>query len=657
MERVSARRWLRPALPACLFVQAGIAMAQAIPALDFARHPQVYEVSLAPDGRHVAMTQPTPDGLETELLVVATDGGQTRKLRFGKLNHVADVVWTDDDRIVLARARNQPLQPRPYSLGQLFSTNMAGDDQEILFGYFRDIRIATARRKDEGSASLVKVLDREPGKALIAFRCWNCGEKPDTAIYKVDSASGERREVERIGEPAGLVFDNSGRARIRVTWDDADEPVLAYRPAPQAEWTPMPKAIAGYDIDFARFAEDDNTVYAAVSDAGEASRMFRIDLAKGTRTALPHLAGVSPSYYELAGRNGIPFAVVYDESEPSVQYLEPQSEFAQLHAGLMRSFPGQLVGFEGFSRDDNIVLFKVWSDRNPGAWYLYDRTTKSAKLIVEARPWLKAAKLAPTRPIAFDSSDGTRIHGLYTAAGDSRRPLIVMPHGGPYNVHDAWGYDSDAQFFASRGYGVLQVNFRGSGGRGANFVKQGYREWGGRMQDDIAAGVRHLIASGAADPERICTFGASYGGYAALMQPIRFPELYRCAIGYVGVYDLATMKSEGDINDTASGRRYLDRVLGTDDAALAASSPARNADKIGVPVFLAQGRIDQRVPMAQFNALRKSLQARGIDVETMVAPGEGHGFYAPQTRAELYERIEAFLDRHLAGAAAAAGSP
>ncbi len=654
MDCVFARHLRRIALACTLCLPVGAAFAQAIPPLDFARHPQVYEVSLSPDGKHVAITQPAADGLETELLVVDTGSGQTRKLRFGRQNHVADVAWTDDDRIVLARAKNQPLQPRPYSLGQLFSTDMSGDDQEILFGYFTDFGLRTAKRKDEGMATLVKVLDREPGMALITFRCWNCGERPSTAIYKVDTASGQRHEVERVGEPAAFVFDNDGRARIRFTWDDRDEPVMAYRPTPESEWTPMPKSIAGYDIDFARFAQDDNTLYAAVSDAGEASRMYRIDLAKGTRTALPSLEGVAPAYYETAGRNGIPFAVVYNEAEPTVRYLEPQSPFAQLHAGLMRTFKGQLVSFEGFSRDDNVVLFRVWSDRNPGAWYLYDRAAKKATQVIEAKPWLDPTKMAATRPIEFTSADGMEIHGLYTAAGNGRRPLVVMPHGGPYNVHDAWGFDADAQFFASRGYGVLQVNFRGSGGRGQNFVKRGYREWGGKMQDDIAAGVRYLVDNGFADAGRICTFGASYGGYAALMQPIRFPELYRCAIGYVGVYDLATMKSEGDINDTAYGRRYLDRVLGTDEAVMAANSPARNVDRIKVPVFLAQGRIDQRVPMAQFNALRKALEKRGVEVETMVAPGEGHGFYAPETRAELYERMEAFLGRHLAGGAAPA---
>ncbi|MEJ7747161.1 MAG: prolyl oligopeptidase family serine peptidase [Luteimonas sp.] len=623
--------------------------AQTIPALDFAKHAEVYEVALSPDGKHIAIAVPTPDGLETQLQIVPIAGGKTQTLRFGKTEHVSDIVWTADDRVVLARATTMPLRPRPYSKGQLFSTDLTGGDQEVLAGYFIDQRKATAKRKDPGFADVVKVLDQEPGNFLMSLTCWQCGEEPDTVIYKVDSKTGDRNEVERISEPAGLFFDNTGRARVRVTWDGNDEPVLAYRPSAAPAWQPMPKAMAGYEIDFGRFDPDNNTLYAAVSDGGEASRMYKLDLAAGTRSALPATDDVAPAYFELAGRNGVPFAVVYDEARPTVKYLDPTSEYAKLHAGLIKSFPGQLISFKGFSRDDNIVLFSAWSDRNPGAYYVYDRAAKKAQLIAESMPWIDAKRMASTLPVEFTSTDGLKIHGLYTAHGKGAKPLIVIPHGGPHGIYDAWGFDSDAQFFASRGYGVLQVNYRGSGSRGRDFERMGYREWGGKMQDDIAAGVKWTIDNKLTDPARICTYGASYGGYAALMQPIRYPELYKCAVGYVGVYDLTVMKNAGDIDDTRSGRRYLDRVLGTDQAALIANSPARNVDKIKVPVFLAQGAIDRRVPMAQFNALKSAFAANGTKVETMVAPGEGHGFYKPETQADLYQRVEKFLKENDGG--------
>jgi dipeptidyl aminopeptidase/acylaminoacyl peptidase len=314
----------------------------------------------------------------------------------------------------------------------------------------------------------------------------------------------------------------------------------------------------------------------------------------------------------------------------------------------MKSFPGNLVSIIDFARDDGKVLFYVWGDRNPGAYYVLDRGNNSVQLINQAMPWIAAGALAPTTPVAFTTRDGMTLHGFYTGpATQGPKPMIVMPHGGPHGPYDNWGYDRDAQFLASRGYGVLQVNFRGSGGRGRKFEESGYQQWGGRMQDDLADGVKWAIDNKIADPNRICTFGASYGGYAALMQPIRYPELYKCAIGYVGVYDLQVMKKKGDIPRAKSGKRYLERVLGSDEAQLQAWSPAQNVDKVKVPVFLVQGAIDQRVPMAQFNALKDAFSGAGVKVETMVAQGEGHGFYKPENTAELYKRMEAFLAKYI----------
>jgi dipeptidyl aminopeptidase/acylaminoacyl peptidase len=154
-------------------------------------------------------------------------------------------------------------------------------------------------------------------------------------------------------------------------------------------------------------------------------------------------------------------------------------------------------------------------------FYVFDRDTRKIVLVAESRPWLKPAQLARSRAIEFRSRDGRKLFGFYTANDDTARPLVVIPHGGPHGVYDSWGYDTDAQFFASRGHGVLQVNFRGSGGRGYEFERAGYREWGGKVQDDISDGVKWLIDNHFTDPGRICTFGASFGGYAAMMQPIR----------------------------------------------------------------------------------------------------------------------------------------
>lgn len=643
-----ARTWA-----ALLLVPFAGAQAQGLTAQDFSKRAEITEVSMSPDGKYVAMAVPTPDGMETQLQIVPLDGsGQAQALRFGRQHHVTDIVWGADDQVVVARAEMEPLKAQPLSYGELMSSDVKGKNQRTLFAYVPDNGNRTGRRKDWGAATVVKVLDDEPGKVLVDFTAWpesRGDEELTTSIYKVDTRTGIRQEIEQVKETAIFEFDHSGRARFKITSDGNDNPVMMYRPGAGTAWQPVPKSMAGYSLDLKYVEKDDNTAYAVIVDKGEPGQLYKLDLAKGTRVRLAGRDDQEISRILYAGHDGAPFGVIFDSAKPSIQYLDPSSDWAKLHSGLLKAFAGQMVSFVDWTRDDNKVLFLAWSDRNPGAYYVLDRSAgNKVQLVSEVMPWIKAPALAPSMPITFKTRDGVTMYGLYTApAGGGARPMVVMPHGGPHGPYDSWGFDSDAQFLASRGYGVLQVNYRGSGGRGRDFEESGYGEWGGKMQDDVADGVKWAIDNKLADAKRICTYGASYGGYAALMQPIRYPDMYKCAIGYVGVYDLHVMKKEGDIKDRASGRRYLDRVLGTDDAKLNAWSPARNVDKIKVPVFLVQGSVDKRVPMDQFNALKDAFKAAGTPVETMVAQGEGHGFYKPENRAELYRRMDAFLSKYI----------
>lgn len=624
------------------------AHAQLISAEDFARHGEISEVAISPGGDYIALAMPRENGTETELKIVRLDGsGHTQVLRFGKRNHVTDVVWTADEQVTVARAKMEPLVARPQSLGELISSDVGGNNQQTLFAHMENYGITRARRNDEGFASIVKVLDNEPGMALVSYDCWSCGEEPNAVIYKVDTLTGERREVERVDGPAEFIFDNNGIARIMAASGDDDEPRMSYRPAPDSEWQSLPKALAGYVIANGRFQADNNVLYALLSDAGEPLQLYRIDLAAGSRQKLAGRDDVDVSHLLYAGRQGPPFAVAFLAGSPTIQYLDPDSEWARLHKSLMQRFPGELVHFVGFSRGDRKLVILVQSDRNPGGYYVLDRDTDKLLLVSEFAPWMEPSKLARMQPIKFSARDGTVLYGFHTTKESGRQPLVVVPHGGPHGVHDEWGYNSDVQFLASRGYAVLQVNYRGSGGRGAMFQKAGWREWGGKIQDDIADGVRWAVQQGFADPERVCIYGASFGGYAALMNPIRHPDMYQCAIGHVGVYDLQIMFEDGDIHRRRSGRRYLERVLGSDRAVLALNSPAQQVAKIAIPVMLAQGKLDRRVPMEQFNALAKAFVKSGRPAKTLVVDGEGHGFYDPKNQARLYREMEAFLEEHI----------
>jgi dipeptidyl aminopeptidase/acylaminoacyl peptidase len=255
-------------------------------------------------------------------------------------------------------------------------------------------------------------------------------------------------------------------------------------------------------------------------------------------------------------------------------------------------------------------------------------------------------------------------HGLLTlpkGAGGARPPLVVMPHGGPFGVRDTWEFDTESQLLAAHGFAVLRVNFRGSGGYGREFQLKGYRQFGGTMQADLADGVRAAIADGHVDGARVCLYGVSYGAYAAIMGPVRDPGLYKCAAGHVGVYDLVSAAG-GDGKTRLSATKAWSRdAIGTDPAALEAASPTSLAAQVEVPVFLAAAGRDETLDSKRHSErLRDALTAAGNAPDWLDFPGEGHGYADPAHQREYYQRLLAFLGKHLgpvAAPAAAAATP
>jgi dipeptidyl aminopeptidase/acylaminoacyl peptidase len=317
---------------------------------------------------------------------------------------------------------------------------------------------------------------------------------------------------------------------------------------------------------------------------------------------------------------------------------------------LQLSFPGELVAPVSASTDGSKLVLYVYSDRDPGAYYLFDTKTVKASLIGGLFDRIDPEEMGERRPITFKARDGKTLHGYLTippARAAKSLPMIVLPHGGPIGIADTWRWDADAQLLATHGYGVLQINFRGSGGYGSDFEEAGHQAWDSVMIDDITDGTRWAIAQGIADGKRVCIYGASYGGYAALMSAEREPDLYRCTVGYAGVYDLKLLRSESDATESRQGRKAFDVFVGASPERLQKASPITYVDRLKAAVMIVHGTEDQRAPFTQAKALRKALDARHYPYEWLEKSGEGHGFYNPENRAEFYTRLLAFLDKNI----------
>lgn len=353
------------------------------------------------------------------------------------------------------------------------------------------------------------------------------------------------------------------------------------------------------------------------------------------------------------------YAVRTDHHYPAIHFLDNAHPLAVVVRGLQKQFPDDTVTLTSATRDGSQAVALIEGDRNPGRFVLVNVNTRQLEVLFERLPGGKSAELAPMAPFEVKTRDGATIYGYMTSAPSTPKPgpLVVMVHGGPHGVRDYWGFDAEVQALAATGVHVLQVNYRGSGGYGLAHQIAGFGEWGGRMQDDVTDATRWAIENGTADPQRICIYGASYGAYSALMGVAREPDLYRCAVGFAGVYDLTIMEGWGDIGSQLSGVAYLERVLGTDMEKRKARSPVNLAAQIKAPVLLIHGGRDQRAPIIHGHRMREALEDANKPVEWFEDTQQGHGFFGTQGRLLLHEKVSTFIGRHLGLAAAAAAAP
>jgi len=330
-------------------------------------------------------------------------------------------------------------------------------------------------------------------------------------------------------------------------------------------------------------------------------------------------------------------------------YFDKQKD--SIISSLQKKLKGYKIYFK--STDDAMKhgILAVYSDQLPQKFYVCDFATGDAKEIANPYPWINEKDMAQMKPITYLSRDGLSIHGYLTLPKGieaKNLPVVINPHGGPW-YRDGWRFDSEVQFLANRGYAVLQMNFRGSTGYGKKFWEASFKQWGKKMQDDITDGVEYLIKEKIADPKRIAIYGGSYGGYATLAGVAFTPELYACAVDYVGVANLFTFMN----TIPPYWKPYLDQfyeMVGDpvkDSALLAAASPVLHADKIKAPLLIAQGANDPRVNKAESDQMVSALKKRGIDVEYLVKNDEGHGFLNQNNQYDFYGAMEKFLEKHM----------
>lgn len=618
---------------------ASVAAHAAPPTLDaLLKSDRTTLVDLSPDGAYLVLTVREPKNGKNRVLLGVIDRATMKPVRFldpGQEEEIASVSWVSDRRMYL-RTAFAVGDFRQYVLdGALVAVNVDGSREERLGGW------------------IIDTLPDDPGHVLEGRCAGRWHEECNSYVDRVEPNLRGGRE--RIADgPAPLVdYRADAAGNLRFAERDSHERVQTIWYREGGEWRVLHEQgdDRGPRVYVLGTTRDGSAAYLQRERPGMTDVVERFEFATGARTELLSDPVHDPLAVRRSADGRVPIGMAYGPGVPRARFFDPDHPDARLLRALEKQFPEDAVRFTAGSRDGRHVLVEVEGNRDPGSFYLYDREAKSLVLVARRREWLDPAAMAPTELVELKASDGTAMHGYLTlpatVAPGRKPPLVVMPHGGPFGIQDMLGWDEEVQILAAHGYAVLRVNFRGSGGRGMGFTQAGFRQWGERMIGDINDAVRWAAADGRVDGARVCTFGASYGGYAALMAPVRAPGQYRCAIATVAPTNLVLMRKWGDIQRRRYGRNYLDAAIGTDEAVLFAQSPVAHVATLDVPVLMVHGQRDDRVPFEHARAFEKAMTDAGRPLETLYFAEETHGIYGDDNRRTYYTRVLGFLRQHL----------
>jgi dipeptidyl aminopeptidase/acylaminoacyl peptidase len=646
------------------------AKAADIPVDVFMKRAQYSQVALSPDGSKLAALTPL-HGRENLVVVDLANRKSTIITGFKEVD-VSDFLWVTNDRLYLRTADLSEATGSLYLKGA-YAIDVDGSSLRDLSFPLERLAERAARQSSVQVASLnlsFRVLSRTfDGSGDVIAEIYG-RSKSYADVYRYNTKTGKHTLLtfDSPGNVVNWVIDRDLVPRIAVRQEERTDPTkprvstIWHRAAEGKPWERIGVAsssdVAGGLTPLA-FDFDNQTLYVS-TDVGQDKRaLYKYDIPGkklGEKLAQHPLIDLQGGLIFSRKKRAL-VAIRYSADQRDTSWFD--EDMAKLQAGLDKALPGTTNVINFASDNERYTLVFSQSATNPGVYYLYDAEARKLERVASTRDWLPPELMATRRFIKYKARDGLEIPAWVTIprGGEGKKlPLVVNIHGGPWvrSYYDvAWGRAPTAQFFASRGYVVLEPEPRGSMGFGRNHYMKSMKQWGLAMQDDITDGALYLAAEGIVDKDRMCLYGGSYGGYATLQGLVKDPDLWRCGAAYVAVTDLELMQTV-TWSDTARLSDYYEtdfkRRVGDKDAdreQFLKTSPAKNADKIKAPVLLVMGAEDQRVPIIHGQTMRDALERAGKPVEYVVYKDEAHGFNKHENVVDFYTRLEAFFGKHL----------
>ncbi len=641
-------------LLACLI--AGTAAASPPSAETIFRHALFGEAKLSPNGSLVAIRLRTKESRD-RLAVLDLQTMKITEVASFDGSDVNRFEWVNDQRLVFN------LTDRDAALGEmdaapgLFAVNAdASGYRPLVDRVGRFLRDGNERQLLPWNTFLLGSIGRQDSNEVFVFKPehLNAKEVDYRKLQRLNTITGRVDEVESPVHSVAWVTDRNGELRIAVTEHNAMNAIHA-RDTATGQWTKLVEFEDHSDqVMTPLYLDDAGHLYVSTRHGRDTQAVYTYDLAARKLSDQPVIYSekydLEPSFVTTGGKVlGMRFTV----DAETTKWLDP--EMQALQKTVDRALPSTVNQISVAERGDGkYVLVHSYSDTSPGVFYLFNTRERKLLKLGSANPDIDPKAMSPMDPVRYKARDGLEIPAYLTLPNGAARknlPMVVLVHGGPNVRGEDWGWNPEVQFLASRGYAVLQPEFRGSTGFGDRHFKAGWKQWGLAMQDDIADGVKWAIDQGIADPKRICIAGASYGGYAVLMGLAKDPSLYRCGVEWIGVTDINLLYTVrwSDASDIAKAYG-MPKLVGdpvTDAAQLKATSPIENAAKIRAPLLMAYGGLDQRVPIIHGEKFRDAVKPHNPNVEWIVYSREGHGWRKPETVVEFWTRVERFLEAQI----------
>ncbi len=601
--------------------------APLIPMEDFFKDPEKAGYRISPNGQLIIYRAPHMGRLN---VFVQKLGDTTAvPITHETERSIYDAFWETDDRIIYIK-------------------DIGGDENMHVLSVKADgSGLIDHTPFEKVRSEVLDILEDRPDELLITSNKRN----PEIFdVYLLNTATGTLKMVaENPGNITGWVTDHEGKIRAAVTSDGVNTSLL-YRDTEKDKFRTIITTSFKETLSPVLFTFDNRNLYCLSNLGRDMTAVVEFDpiTAKEVNVIYENMEADIVGLDYSKPRKVLTLA--YYETDKMQKYFL-DTLMRQIDNKIKSQIPDYTFQVTRKSKDETKMLVLATSDRYNGGYYLYDANSGEFKKLGDFMPWLKEEDMAVMKPVTYQSRDGLAIQGYLTLPKGVKAenlPVVINPHGGPW-YRDSWGFNPEVQFLANRGYAVLQMNFRGSTGYGRKFWESSFKQWGRAMQDDITDGVKWLISQGIADSTRVAIYGGSYGGYATLAGITLTPELYACAVDYVGVANMFTfMKTIPPYWEPL--RQMFYEMVGDpvkDSLMLAEVSPALHVDRIRCPLFVAQGANDPRVNINESNQVVDALRKRGVTVEYLVKDNEGHGFYNQENQFDFYRGMEKFLAEHL----------